>query len=157
MIRWSPNAELAGLHTAMDRLFEDFFGPVAGGDGRRQLTRTYHLPIDVREVENGYEIAAAVPGFSPEEVDITLADGVLRITARHESESQQESDGYLRREVAFGNFERTVQLPGDVDDDGITATFDNGMLTISVPKVARPEPKKIQVTSGRKQLTDSPS
>lgn len=157
MIRWSPNAELAGLHTAMDRLFEDFFGPVAGGDGQRRLARTYHLPIDVREVDGGYEIAAAVPGFAPEEVDITLADGVLRITARHESESHRERDGYLRREVAYGNFERTVQLPGDVNGDEITASFENGMLTISVPKVARPEPKKIQVTSGRKQLSDSPS
>jgi HSP20 family protein len=157
MIRWSPNTELASLHSAMDRLFDDFFGPVAGADSRRPVTPTYFLPIDVRERETGYEITAAVPGFTPDEVDITFADGVLKIAAHHHGESQQERDGYLRREVAWGNYQRAVQLPGDVNGDEITASFDNGMLSIDVPKLARPEPKKIQVTTVPKELSDSSS
>jgi HSP20 family protein len=156
MIRWSPNTELASLHSAMDRLFEDFFGPVAGGDSRR-LAPTHLLPIDVRDDEGGYEIDAAVPGFAPEEVEITVADGVLKIEAAKSSETSDERGGYLRREVAWGNFQRTVQLPRDAQGDQITATFENGMLKISVPKVPRPQPKKIQVTSAPKQLEDSAS
>lgn len=151
MIRWSPSTELASLHGAMDRLFEDFFGPTAEGGGQaRPLQRTYFLPIDVKEVENGYEIVAAVPGFAPEEVDVTIADGVLRIQAQHSSEGSASSGGgYLRREVAWGDYQRAVQLPADVTGDDVTATFENGMLSILVPKVPRPEPKKIQVLTGK--------
>ena len=140
----------------MDRLFDGFFGPVSGGDSV-QPKPTYFLPIDVKDLDGGYEITAAVPGFAPEEVDITLADGILKIEASHSREALEESGAYLRREVAWGNFQRAVQLPADIQGDQITASFENGLLTISVPKVPRPQPKKIQVTSGQKQLEDSAS
>ena len=155
MIRWSPSAELANLHSAMDRLFEDFFGhPTQAGDGgQRTATATYFLPLDVKEVGNGYEIHAPVPGFKPEEVDVTFSQGALTIRAEHSEESSREQGGYLRREVSHGNFQRSIQLPGDVKQEDITASFENGVLTVSVPKVPRPEPKKIQVTGGsQKQL-----
>ena len=155
MIRWSPSAELANLHSAMDRLFEDFLGhPTQAGDaGRRQGTPTYFLPLDVKEVGNGYEIHAPVPGFKPEEVDVTFSEGVLTIRAEHSEESRREQGGYLRKEVSHGNYQRSIQLPGDVKGEEITASFENGVLTVSVPKVPRPEPKKIQVTgTSQKQL-----
>lgn len=147
MIRWSPNTELASLHNAMDRLFDDFFGPSkpANGGQRQGLMPTYFLPLDVKEVDNGYQIQAPVPGFKPEEVDITLSDGILRIQAQRKQETSDQSNDYLRKEVAWGNFQRSIQLPGDVREDGITATFEDGFLTITVPKAPRPEPKKIQI------------
>src|SRR5947209_301491 len=138
MIRWSPNNELASLHSAMDRLFDDFFGPVAGGDSRRPSSPTYSLPIDVKELEGAYEIRAAVPGFAPDDVDVTFADGVLRIDAKRQAESGEQGGGYLRRELAWGNYHRALQLPADVDGDGISAGFADGMLTINVPKLPRP-------------------
>jgi HSP20 family protein len=150
MIRWNPSTELANLHGAMDRLFEDFFGGPAN-DGNGSPTRalpTYMLPLDVREVENGYEIRAQVPGFAPEEVDVTFSEGVLRIQAEHSGESQERAGGWLRREVAYGNYQRAIQLPGDVKEEDISASFENGILTVSVPKVPRPQPKKIEVSSG---------
>jgi HSP20 family protein len=107
------------------------------------------LPLDIKEMENGYQIQAPVPGFKPEEVDVTFADGVLKIEASHTEQSAREQGGYLRREVAYGNFQRTIQLPGDVKEDEITASFEDGMLTIAVPKVPRAQPKKIQVTKGK--------
>ncbi len=162
MIRWSPGTELANLHSQMDRLFEDLFGPSTSGGNRadRQGSlATYHLPLDIREVENGYEITTPVPGFTPEEVDVTFSEGVLRISAQHSKQSSQEQGGYLRREVAFGNYQRAIQPPGDVREDEISASFENGMLTVTVPKAPRPQPKKIQVTAGskRKQLTGTAS
>jgi len=155
MIRWSPSTELANLHGAMDRLFEDFFGPspARGDGGLREVAPTYRLPLDVREVEGGYQIQASVPGFKPDEVDVTLSDGLLRIQAQHTEEKRQEEGGYLRREVAYGNYQRTIQLPGDIKAESISASFENGILTVTVPKVPRPEPTKIQVTaSSPKQL-----
>jgi HSP20 family protein len=155
VIRWTPSTELANLHSAMDRLFDDFFGatPPANRDGERSLP-TYPLPLDVREVENGYEIHAQVPGFKPEEVDVTFSEGVLGIQAQHSEQSEEKSGGWLRREVAYGNYQRSIQLPGDVKEEDISASFENGILTVTVPKVPRQQPKRIEITSGsqKKQL-----
>src|SRR5437868_15032968 len=74
--RWSPMGELAGLHTAMDRLFSDFFGGPLLESGETG-SRTWYLPIDGVDRCQGYGARAAVPGFSPEEVGLTYFDGLL--------------------------------------------------------------------------------
>ena len=148
MIRWSPGTELANLHGAMDRLFEDFFSPTsAGNENQRQTMSTYFLPLDIKEAGNGYEIQAPVPGFKPEEVEITFSEGVLHIEAQHSQESTQQHGGYLRKEIAHGNYQRSIQLPGDIKAEEITANFENGVLTVTVPKAPRPQPKKIQISA----------
>ena len=154
MIRWSSGTELANLHGAMDRLFEDFFGPAQNADRPGQAMPTYLLPLDVREVASGYELQAPVPGFKPEEVEVTFSEGVLRIQAQHSGRSSHENGTYLRKEVAYGNFQRTIQLPGDISAGEIAATFEDGVLTISLPKSPRPQPKKIHVSGNpeRKQI-----
>ena len=148
MIRWSPDSELASLHSAMDRLFDDFFGPAGpnGQAGQRQLP-VYQLPLDVKETERGYEIRAAVPGFKPEEVEITFSDGILTVEAKHSAESTRQEGGYLRREISQGNYRRSLQVPGDVKADDTSASFENGILTITLPRVPRPQPKKIQIAA----------
>jgi HSP20 family protein len=159
MIRWSPGTELAHLHSTMDRLFEDFFGPSTSGSvaNMQRPLPTYYLPLDIKEVEKGYQITTPVPGFTPEEVDVTFSEGVLRISAQRSQQSSQEQGGYLRREIAVGNYQRAIQLPGDVKEDEISATFENGMLTVMVPKAPRPQPKKIQVSASKKQLAGTSS
>ena len=159
MIRWSPNTELASLHGAMDRLFEDFFGPGAGGAREaRPGASSYFLPLDIREQAQAYEIQAPVAGFKPEEVEVTFADGVLRIHARHSGQGQEERGGYIRREIAYGDYQRAIQLPGDVREDDISASFEDGVLTVTVPKAPRPEPKRIQIGGrSQRQLAETPS
>src|SRR5437764_13479861 len=80
--RWSPMGELAGLHTAMDRLFSDFFGGPLLESGETS-TRSWYLPIDVVDKGEPYEVRAAVPGFSPEESELTDSGGMLNIAAQH--------------------------------------------------------------------------
>jgi len=154
MIRWNPGSELAHLHSAMDRLFDDFFSDSRLLSSSSQRTApAYQLPLDVREADDAYEIQAPVPGFKPEEVEITFADGVLRIQAEHTTNSQDLTGGYLRREVAKGTFQRALQLPGDIRGDEITADFSDGILTITVPRLKRREPRKIAVGAAKqKQL-----
>ncbi len=171
IVRWSPATDLASLHSAMDRLFGDVFGDVfaspgtsqgvertEGGDGGRQLP-TFHLPVNISETADGYRIEAPVPGFRPEDVEVMFADGILTINAKRTGERTSEEGGYLRREVAFGNYRRQISLPGDVRADDIKATFDNGVLNVDVPRVPRPEPKRIQIRPGEqaKQLTGAGS
>jgi HSP20 family protein len=161
--RWSPGNELAGLHSAMDRLFSDVFGPAYRGlmteDGGREGGRRdgggQHLPVNIAETDTGYRIEAPLPGVRPEDVEITFQDGVLTINAKRSEEREQKERDYVRREVVFGNFRRQIALPGDVQAENIKANFDNGVLTIEVPRARRPEPSRIQVQAGQqaKQLT----
>ena len=150
--RWSPMGELAGLHTAMDRLFSDFIGgPLL--EGGESNSRTWYLPIDVVDQGQAYEVKAAVPGFSPEEVELTYSDGMLNISAQHKQESSSKQGSYLRRELSYGSFARSVQLPGDVKEDQIKASFENGILVIEIPKVPAAQPRKIAIGGkSQKQL-----
>ncbi len=152
--RWSPVGELASLHTAMDRLFGDFFG--GGGEDLEASTprpATWYLPLDIVEKEGGYVVKAAVPGFMPEQVEVTVADGMLSIVAHHKEESTTTEGRYLRRELRLGNYARSVQLPGGIRPEDIKAGFDNGILTVEIPKAKGPQPIKIEV-SGKSQKTE---
>jgi HSP20 family protein len=140
----------------MDRLFSDIAenSPNSGGTD----LATFRLPVDITETDNGYLIKAPVPGFKPEEVEVSLSDGVLSIKAEHKEEKTEQKKNYLRREVAYGNFERMIALPNDVQGDNIKAAFKNGVLQIEVPRAPKPQPKKIEVRAedqeqqGQKQM-----
>jgi HSP20 family protein len=119
---------------------------------------TFRLPVDISETDNGYLIKAPVAGFKPEEVEVSLSDGVLSIKAEHKQENTDRKKNYLRREVVYGNFERMIALPNDAQGDHIKAAFKNGVLQIEVPRAPKPQPKKIQVRAeeqeqGQKQMT----
>ena len=172
IVRWSAANDLASLHSAMDRLFGDVFGDIftsgmpthgteraEGGDGGRRRHPTYHLPVNISETKDSYRIEAPVPGFRPEDVEVTFADGILTIHAQRKEEEARKDDSYMRREVAMGDYRRQISLPGDVRGDDTRATFENGVLSIVVPRAPRPEPKRIQVQIGEqaKQLTGSGS
>jgi hypothetical protein len=101
-------------------------------------------------------VQAPIPGVRPEDVEVSFADGVLTINAtRREDREQREGRFLLRREIAFGNYQRRIALPGDVQADNITARFDNGVLTIEVPRSARPEPPRIEVQPGERSRQES--
>ena len=104
------------------------------------------LPLDIRHTEEAFWIEASVPGFRPEDVEITLDENVLTIrgTPRHEDESLH--GGYVQRERQRGPVYRQVGLAAEVRADEITASFENGVLTVMVPRAKRAEPKRIPVT-----------
>jgi len=136
MNRWSPMRDF-------DRLFTDFFSsPLVDNGGE---ARSWYLPLDIVDRGQAYQVKAAVPGFKPEDVEVTFGDGVLSINAQRKHEAESAGGSYLRRELTFGNFTRSIQLPGDIKQQDIQADFENGMLTIDLPKVAAPEPVKIPV------------
>jgi HSP20 family protein len=146
--------DLLQTHRMMDRVFEQFFGNggTASPDGGEAQTPTYYLPLDILETEEAYVLSAAVPGFTPEQVEVSFQDGVLSIQAK--AEPFVPTGRWIRRERAFGNFVRRLELPQQVQSDGISASFDNGLLTVTVPKAAKPEPTKITVSAApaQKQL-----
>jgi len=145
--RWSPVGELASLHTAMDRLFGDFLGgSPLDGDQDGSQSSTWYLPLDIVDAGSSYQVKAAVPGFRPEDVEVTFHDGMLNIVARRQEESSAQQGKYLRRELRVGNFARSVQLPAEIRPEEIKADFESGILTVEIPKAAVAKPIKIEVT-----------
>lgn len=150
---WDPMTDLAQTHRMMDRVFDQFFGNGgASGPEGEAVTPTYYLPLDILETDDAYQLTAPVPGFTPDQVEVSFEDGVLSIQAR--TEPFVPTGRWIRRERAHGNFVRRLELPQQIQADGITANFDSGLLTVTVPKLAKPEPVKITVGSApaQKQL-----
>ena len=102
--------------------------------------------IDVIQEDEDLVVRAELPGAKPEDVDITVHNGVLTISGKLEEEREEERSGYLVRERRSGSFRRSLQLPQDVDEDQIKANFENGVLEVKIPGAAAiQEPKRIQI------------
>lgn len=135
----------------MNDLFDDFgdvfeFSPAF----RKQVAAARNISSDIKELADGYQIEMELPGFSKEEVKAQLKDGYLTITAEHNAENKEENneegqkkeaDKYIRRERYYGKCQRSFFVGKNVTEEDINAKFENGILTMYVPK----EVKKPQV------------
>ena len=105
-----------------------------------------HLGLDVTRDEDRYTVEASLPGVSPEDIDVTIDQGVLKIVASTEkAESNSDEGKYLLRERRVGSFYRAIRLPDDVDADNAETTYRNGVLYITLPKQEGSQSKKLEV------------
>ncbi len=107
--------------------------------------RPWALALDVIETEDSFIVKASLPGINPEELDITFTDNVLTIKGEIKQEQDIEEGKYHLRERRYGLFQRSIALPVPVNADKIEATYKDGVLTLSIPKVEEIKPKKISV------------
>jgi HSP20 family protein len=105
-------------------------------------------PVDVTVGEHDLVLTMDVPGLTSEDLEIQLADGFLSVRGDRRQPELQPGTRWGRRERGFGRFERRIKLPEGVDADLITATVDNGVLSLIVPKPERPDPRTISIGSG---------
>jgi HSP20 family protein len=138
----------------MNRLFGEMFGgTVQQQVGTTQAPHAEWAPtIDVLQRNEDIVVRAELPGARPEDVDITVHNGILTISGRREEERQEERGGYLVRERRSGSFRRSLQLPQDVDESKVNARFENGVLTVTIQAAAAvQEPKRIHIEGGESQ------
>jgi HSP20 family protein len=109
------------------------------------LTAYPTLPLDIRRTEDAYVIEASVPGFSPDQVQVTVDQNWLVIHADRDQASETTEDGWLRRERRSASIHRRLALPEEVDVDRISASVTNGELAITVPRSPRSEPRRVPV------------
>jgi HSP20 family protein len=153
LTRFDPFSEMVTLRQAMDRLFEDsFVSPLT--------LRSYNgeapgPALDVHETGDEIVVSAALPGIKPEDVDITITGQTLSIRGEFKADEKVERDQYLYRERRFGTFHRQLQLPVRVQGDAATATFENGVLTLTIPKAEEVKPRQIQIKPAPKQVASS--
>ena len=134
-----------GLRREIDRLFEDTFG---GESGRGSLSP----PVDIREDAREIAIEVELPGIKPEDVEVTAENGVLTIRGEKRSTSTENTEGrYHIVERSYGTFARSFQLPTGVDEKGIAAEFNDGLLVVRVPKAALAQPRRIEVRNSGSQ------
>lgn len=143
LVKWDPFAEVASLRRAMDRVFDEFM-PMRW---RAAETVDLTFPIDLWETDDRVMVRAALPGVKPDEIDISVSEGVLTIKGEHKEERKEEKESYYHREIRYGAFSRSVQLPCRVDHERAEAEFENGVLTISLPKAEEVRSKTIKVRS----------
>lgn len=133
----------------MDRLIEQFFGEQAPDGNELSTPPTYYLPVDIFESDEAYTLVASVPGFKESQVEVTFEDGILSIKAK--ADDHKTPGRWLRQERPYGSFVRRLEVPSQVETARIGAHFDNGELTITIPKTAKPKPVKIQIGTGGKE------
>ena len=147
LLRYQPFTE---LRRAVDSLFDErFFTPYQlFSPGQSKVT-----PIDIYQTENEMVIKASVPGVKPEEVDISIADNVLTIKGKTKAEEKIERKDYLYQEHRYGTFCRSVALPRGLKTNKAEANFEDGILTLTIPKAEEAKPKQIKVKAKNKSTT----
>jgi HSP20 family protein len=150
--RSSPFGELVSLRQAMDRLFEDSFvrprtWAFGGFDG-------YSFPVDVTSTADAIAIEASLPGFKPDEVEITVENGVLSITGETRSERRDGEGESLVQEIRHGRVSRTIALPTGIEPDRATASFEDGLLKLRIPKAEAVKPRQIRISPTHEPSTN---
>ena len=143
LTRWEPMREMVSLRDAMDRLLSDAFTrpwSSAGGQMRSILP-----PIDMWQDENSVFVRAALPGLKAEDVQISVAGDMLTLRGEYGQKEERSDEHYQMRENVSGSFERSLLLPALVVADKAKAEFEDGVLTITLPKSEETKPKTITV------------
>ena len=145
-VRWDPARDIMSLRDAMNKLFEETVIKPSGFS----LEIGTGIPIDMYQTQNEIVVKAPLPGVKPEEVDISITEDILTIKAEKKEESGAKERNYLRKENHYGMLTRSVQLPVEVKAEKAIATFENGVLTLNIPKAdtAKPKQIKVQVKAG---------
>lgn len=146
--RSGPFGDLVTLRQAMDRLLEDsFVSPRNWGDERL-------VPMDVYTTDEDVTVEAVLPGVKPEDVEITVEGSTLTISGDTTVANGDRDGSLVLQEIRRGRFMRTLSLPAGLEPDKATATFEDGVLTLRIPKAEAVKPRQIKITTGQGQFGD---
>ena len=144
MTRYDPWRSMDDWRQEMDRVFhpllqrDDDTSRVVGGD--------WVPAVDIKDEDNRYVIRADIPGVKPEDIEVTMDNGVLTIRGERRFEETEEKENFKRIERSHGIFYRRFSLPDDTDAEAIEATGKDGVLEVTIPKTAERHSKRIEVT-----------
>jgi HSP20 family protein len=142
LVRWDPFREVAAVQNELSRLMNGLFE----GNGRTE--QSWVPTLDAWETDDVVVYAFDLPGVAQDEISVEVEDGALTVTAERTRSDEVSDEHYHRLERRFGTFSRTVGLPQGVAEDGIAASYKDGVLEIRVPKPEQAKPKKIAIGVG---------
>ena len=129
---------------AFNRAFAPLFGTETPEESET-VARAWAPRVDILENEASYQVTAELPGIKKEDVEITVENNLLTLKGDRKFEKDVNKEQYHRIERAYGSFARSFTLPNRVSQDQVQAKYDNGLLTITIPKAAEARPKKIEI------------
>nr|WP_136360776.1 Hsp20/alpha crystallin family protein [Desulfatibacillum aliphaticivorans] len=151
-----PQAPLAQLHSEIDRMFDDVFRSF----GMPGLGTGWSLPalardpwikptLDISAADKEYQVSVELPGMEEKDIHLELDKDVLRISGEKKQEIEEKGKNHYRMERSYGSFQRVLSLPNDADQDGIKASYKNGVMKISIPRKEAPAStgRKIEVSA----------
>jgi len=136
IIRWDPFRDMTQVQNQLDRLVDQVWG------GRQE---SWLPAVDVFDTREAVVLKAELAGMNPDDIQIEVEDNVLTIKGERRFEEEVDEERYYRVERRFGSFQRSLALPQGVKADEITAAYDDGILTVTIPKAEEEEPKRIEV------------
>lgn len=157
LTRYDPFRDMFALQNIVNRVFDEAFS----GSASSSMSYEWSFPMDVAETADHYLVKAALPGLKSEDLEITYNQGTLTIKGevREETEKEQEDQKnkarYHLRERRFGSFQRAITLPVTINADAIEASYEDGILTLTLPKSEEVKPKRIPIRSGQKMIESS--
>src|SRR4029077_5372558 len=145
MNRWEqPFRGASTLQEQINRVF----GDVVGRTGERSTWTSWAPAVDIYETENELVVKAHLPDVNPQDLDIRVENNILTIRGERKFEAKVHDENYLRVERSYGSFSRSFQLANSVNSEAIKADYQNGVLTLSIPKREEAKPKQIKVNVG---------
>ena len=144
LVRWEPFEGLSRLHSRINDLFDE-----SVGRARAMPSATAGVwlpPVDILESKDAYLIRAELPGMKKEDFDLAVNDGTLTLSGERKTEALTNGVEYHRTERVHGRFSRSFYLPQTVKQDGIKATYRDGILEIHVPKAEEAKPRQIAIS-----------
>ena len=137
------------LRQMLDRLLEDAF--VMPRSGMGQIASLGGPALNAYEEGDHYVVEAQLPGIKPEDINVSIEQGVLTIGGETKAEEERQDRTYLIREHRAGRFSRSLRLPESVDPDAVQASYEQGVLRLTLPKAERAKARRIQIGTGQQQ------
>ncbi len=140
LTRWDPFQEMLNLRRTVDRLFDN-----VSPDHEWAQPAMWGLAVDMVEDKDKFIVKASVPGINPDDLDVSYSDDTLTIKGEIKEDKETKEDQYHMRERRFGSFVRAITLPTKIKGEAIEASYQNGVLTLSLPKAEEVKPKRISI------------
>jgi HSP20 family protein len=145
VLRWDPFEELREVQRSLDRLFDELAGRRPARRTQAREAAVWEPAVEVYETDQEVVVRAELPGVDPKDVNVTVQDNTVTIEAEAREEQEERGRTYLRRELRYGRFVRSLALPAEVRSDAAKASYRNGVLEVRVPKSERAKPKQVKV------------
>lgn len=141
----TPNRSLRTLQNEIDQVFNRLFPATDDNSRSESATRMWAPRTDMVETSDNYEIHLDLPGMSKDDLKINMQERQLTVSGERRHEARNEDDEFVRVERTFGHFHRAFTLPQSIDEDNIEASYENGVLKITVPKAEENKPRQISI------------
>jgi HSP20 family protein len=153
LTRWDPFREFTTLQERMNRLVRDQYRG-EGGAEESLTTTNFAPPVDVYEDEHSITLKIEVPGIDEKDIDVRIENNTLTVHGERKFEKEEKEENFRRVERQYGSFTRQFTLPNTVDPEQVNATFDKGVLKITLAKKAEAKPKQIKVNVGSERTLE---